>query len=378
MPIMIFTMQALWAKSPWLRYAVLLCCLALAHAASGQKSPESSSGPSVAEAFVKANPSDYAGIEECRSCHKAEYTEYEKTGHAKASIPGKSFVTGCELCHGPGKAHAQAMENAEGDEGQTRKGLEDHPIFSFSVNQKISAALQQYPIFHFRSDAKENAGRCLMCHTSSQHQELFASSAHAAHGLSCNDCHSAHLVQAVKDKSEGELSYPQANFFQVPQLPDEVRWLHGSLLKESEPNLCFRCHGTIQAEFALPVHHRVPENLMKCTDCHTPHGNTNVASLNKPNFETCANCHAEKRGPFVYEHPAAKIEGCVSCHNPHGSTNRMLLVRREGRQLCLQCHTGFHMQPGVPHSRLGFQASGECTRCHTAVHGSYMDATLLR
>ena len=78
---------------------------------------------------------------------------------------------------------------------------------------------------------------------------------------------------------------------------------------------------------------------MKCTDCHNPHGSMNLASLNAPNFQTCVNCHAEMRGPFVYEHPAAKIEGCVSCHNPHGSTNRMLLVRREGRQLCLQCHT---------------------------------------
>ena len=68
----------------------------------------------------------------------------------------------------------------------------------------------------------------------------------------------------------------------------------------------------------------------------------NVASLNHPGSETCVKCHVEKRGPFVFEHPAVKVEGCVTCHNPHGSTNRMLLVRREGRQLCLQCHTGFH------------------------------------
>jgi predicted CXXCH cytochrome family protein len=378
MRILIEAASMLWQRLSGVRYLLLVGCLVAAGVMLGQKMPESTTGPSVSQSFLKADPSEYAGINECRSCHKPEYTEYEKTAHAKVAVPGKSYISGCEVCHGPGQAHAKAMEDAEGDEAQTRKGLEDHPIFSFNVNQKISAALKQYPIFHFRSDAKENAARCLMCHTSSQHQELFASSAHAAHGLSCNDCHSAHLVDAVKDQSKGELSYPQAYFFQVPQLPDEVRWLHNSLLKESEPKLCFSCHGTVQAEFALPVHHRVPENLMKCTDCHNPHGSMNVASLNKPNFEACANCHAEKRGPFVYEHPAAKIEGCTSCHNPHGSTNRMLLVRREGRQLCLQCHTGFHMQAGVPHSRLGFQTSGECTRCHTAVHGSNLDPTLLR
>jgi predicted CXXCH cytochrome family protein len=346
--------------------------------ASAQKLPESAQGPSVAASLVVGDPADYAGMDRCRSCHKPEFREYEKTAHAQVSVPGKNFVSGCEACHGPGKAHADAIEAAEGDEGKTKTALEEHPIFSFSVNAKITAALAQSPIFHFRSNSKENAAHCLLCHVSSKQQEFFAHSAHAAHGLSCDQCHSAHLVAEVKDQSLGDLSYPQGHFFQVPQLPDEVRWLHGSLLKQSQPALCFGCHSTVQAEFALPVHHRVPEGLVKCTDCHNPHGSLNRVSLNQPSFEGCVKCHAEKRGPYVYEHASWKVEGCTACHTPHGSTNRMLLVRREGRQICLQCHTGFHGQDGVPHSRLGFQASGECTRCHTAVHGSNLDPDLLR
>jgi predicted CXXCH cytochrome family protein len=346
--------------------------------ASGQKIPESSQGPSIAPTFLSANPSDYAGLARCRSCHRAEYREYEKTAHAKVSVPGKDYISGCESCHGPGKAHADAVEAAEGDEGKTQRALEEHPVFSFAVNAKITAAMQQFPIFHFRSNAKENAARCLLCHSSSKQQEFFEHSTHVAHGLSCNQCHTSHLVAEVKDQSKGELNSPQAHFFEVPTLPDEVRWLHNSLLKSSEPGLCFGCHANVQAQFALPVHHRVPEGLMKCTDCHSPHGSMNRASLNKPNFQSCVNCHAEKRGPYIYEHPSLKVEGCTDCHNPHGNTNRMLLVRREGRQLCLQCHTGFHDQAGVPHGRLGFQTSGECTRCHVAVHGSNLDPFLLR
>jgi predicted CXXCH cytochrome family protein len=274
-----------------------------------------------------------------------------------ATAPPAS-VTGCETCHGPGKAHADAEQDAAGDPAKTMAAT------------KL--------IFSFHGSPKENSERCMTCHITSQKQEGFAHSQHAAAGVSCNECHAAHLVQEVKDQSQGSLNYAQAAFFQVPQLPETVRWLHSSLLKESEPNLCFTCHGNIQAQFALPVHHRVPEGLMKCTDCHNPHGSINRSSLNATHWETCVKCHVEKRGPYVYEHAAVRVEGCVVCHSPHGNTNHFMLVRREGRQLCLQCHTGFHAQAGVPHGRLGFQTSGECTRCHVTIHGSELDANFLR
>jgi predicted CXXCH cytochrome family protein len=92
--------------------------------------------------------------------------------------------------------------------------------------------------------------------------------------------------------------------------------------------------------------------------------------------ETCIGCHTEKRGPFVFEHPASKIEGCVACHTPHGSINRMLLVRREERFLCLQCHVN-PIANNVPHSRMSFQTNGTCTRCHATIHGSNFDVDYL-
>jgi predicted CXXCH cytochrome family protein len=307
-----------------------------------------------------APASEFSGPEACKDCHKNETIQYEKTGHSKIVFPRKDYIHGCETCHGPGKAHGDAVQAAHGDDAEVAKALVEHPIFAF------------------KASAGENAARCLTCHTSSKQQELFEHSQHAGHGISCGECHSAHLVEEVKDTSKGDLSYPQSYFFQLPHLTDDARWRHNSLLKLAEPALCFTCHQTVQAQFALPEHHRVPEGLMKCSDCHNPHGSGNMASLNNPASETCIKCHMEKRGPFVFEHPAVKIEGCVTCHNPHGSSNRMLLVRREGRQLCLQCHTGFHSQPQVPHSRLGFQTSGECIRCHVTIHGSSLDPNFLR
>jgi predicted CXXCH cytochrome family protein len=346
------------------RSAILLALFLSFTALPGfaQKMPAAPQGPSVAVTVPEFNApaSEFVGVDRCRSCHKSEVVEFQKTAHAKLAFPGKDYIQGCEMCHGPGKQHSDGVEAAHGDDAA------------------IADALKKFPYFSFRASADENAARCLTCHISSKQQEFFAHSEHAGHGISCNQCHATHLVDEVRDQSKSGLTYPQGYFFQVPKLAEEIRWQQNSLLKQSEPALCFGCHQTIQAEFALPEHHRVPEGLMKCSDCHNPHGTLNLASLAKPGWETCVKCHVEKRGPYIYEHPAVKIEGCVACHNPHGSTNNFLLVRREGRQLCLQCHTGFHDQAQVPHSRLGFQTSGECTRCHVEVHGSNLDPDFLR
>ena len=189
-------------------------------------------------------------------------------------------------------------------------------------------------------------------------------------GLACESCHSAHLVTSAMAKKEGIIeNFAQAVFFNMPSKAEESRWLNQSLLRQKQPDLCFGCHKTIQAQFSLPTHHRVPEGLMKCTDCHNAHGTMNPPQLSKVNFEVCTGCHTEKRGPFVHEHAAVKVEGCIGCHSPHGSVERNMLLRREGRFLCLQCH----VNPGginVPHGRLGFQTSGECVRCHAQIHGS--------
>ena len=197
-------------------------------------------------------------------------------------------------------------------------------------------------------------------------------------GLSCEQCHSAHLVGAARRPQErAGARTAQAKFFSTPGLAEENRWLSESLLKEKQPELCFGCHKSIQAQFALPTHHRVPEGLMKCTDCHDAHGTMNRPLLRKVNFEVCVGCHTEKRGPYVYEHAAVKVEGCTACHSPHGSVERNMLLRREGRFLCLQCH----VEPSainVPHSRLSFPTRGECVRCHAVIHGSNVSQFFLQ
>jgi predicted CXXCH cytochrome family protein len=290
------------------------------------------------------------GSERCRSCHKAEFVEFTKTKHAELTTL-KDAAAGCETCHGPGKAHVEGEAAARGDD------------------TKIAAAAKL--IFSFRGKPAENSKRCMTCHVTSLDQSKFQHSTHSMHGVSCNDCHSTHLVEHHVSAATA-----QAAFFSTPRIEEEKRWLHSSLLKKPQPELCFGCHTNIQSQFALPTHHRVPEGAMKCTDCHNTHGTSNRATLRQSGWETCVQCHVEKRGPFVFEHSAVKVEGCVACHTPHGSVNKALLARREERFLCLQCHVD-PFAANVPHGRQSFQTRGDCTRCHASIHGSNFDANFL-
>ena len=330
---------------------VLLSSFLLAGALWAQKQPATSqAAPVVWRAPANANPDAYAGEQLCAACHASEGAQFAKTVHAKAAPPRATYGTGCESCHGPGKAHVEAM--SAGD---------------VAAGKKL--------IFSFNAKPAENAARCLNCHNSSPDQRLFGRSEHKMMGVACNQCHSAHLVAPAKAAPKTE--FAQAKFFQMPERQEESRWLQQSLLKQKQPDLCFGCHKTIQAQFALPTHHRVPEGQMKCTDCHDAHGTMNRPLLKKVNFEVCVTCHAEKRGPFLHEHASVKVEGCTACHSPHGTVERNMLLRREGRFLCLQCHVN-PFAANVPHGRLGFQTRGECVRCHAQIHGSNVDPNFLQ
>lgn len=343
------------------RWAVLvLAALALLASQSrieAQTRPAAGEPTSVVASETPAISSGgYVGAENCRSCHKPEFREFNKTVHSHIKPVKEGQVTGCEVCHGPGKAHADAEQAAHGDDAAT------------AAANKL--------IFDFKGSPRQNAERCEQCHASSKEQSKFESSTHAKHGVGCNDCHATHLVEAAREPNGHSIQGAQATFFSVPSLPQETRWLNSSLLKESQPKLCSECHGNVTAEFALPNHHPVPEGAMKCSDCHSAHGTSNRNMLREAGYETCVRCHVEKRGPFVFEHASVRVEGCVACHTPHGSVNKLLMVKREERFLCLSCHVA-PQAANVPHSRLSFQTSGACTRCHVSIHGSNFDVDYL-
>ncbi|HET9788205.1 MAG TPA: hypothetical protein VFP47_13780, partial [Pyrinomonadaceae bacterium] len=58
---------------------------------------------------------EYFGGEACKDCHEDQFKNFVPFSHAKLGILSswKDKVTGCESCHGPGKAHLEEGDPAK-------------------------------------------------------------------------------------------------------------------------------------------------------------------------------------------------------------------------------------------------------------------------
>ncbi len=252
----------------------------------------------------------YMGAEMCGMCHVDHIAALPDNPHAGAGA-GTEHPSGdltCEACHGPGAEHV----NASGDPEMMVNFTEKEPV--------------------------DVSSTCLTCHAGSMRHAGYGTSTHMAGGISCTDCHSMHSPKV-----------------------DEY------LKTSPTPALCYSCHPGSMADFAAADGHRLENGIIRCEDCHNPHGSPERGMLNRPmiNGELCASCHIDKRGPFVYEHQASTVEGCVTCHTPHGSANRFMLKTNRTSELCITCH----IEAPTTHNFADVRYQ-DCTTCHTAIHGS--------
>lgn len=274
---------------------------------------------------VKAEgKAEYAGVEACKGCHEDYYNSYASSVHSKKKIPGSpAKQDACESCHGAGADHA-GKGGGKGVGG----------IFTFDK----------------KGDAKARSAKCLACHDESKNLAFWDMGAHKKNDISCDDCHKVHTVVTQK-------------------------------LKSAENELCSRCHQDIKSQFNKQSHHPVKEGLIKCSSCHDVHGGFGKKMIKADAVnELCYECHAEKRGPFMNEHPPV-AENCLTCHEAHGSSHGRLLERKVP-QICQNCHNvqSSGHQANAYTSQYSFNGSAlfnknkfygrSCLNCHTNIHGS--------
>jgi DmsE family decaheme c-type cytochrome len=267
-------------------------------------------------AAVAQDPTQYVGEAMCLTCHDTQ--KYEGTAHGLKSNPRTPAAThGCESCHGPGKAHV----DSGGD------------------NTKIVRLKALAP--------QESSATCTSCHDRRTHA-LWAGSQHDQRNVGCVTCHSVHS----------------------PKGPSQ-------LVAKSEADVCATCHRNVVNKQHRFNHMPVREGQLTCSSCHNPHGSVNLRLLKTGTTidESCASCHAEKRGPYLWEH-APVANACVTCHEPHGSNNDRMLVAKLPF-LCQRCHVTSRHPPTVyegfllRNSTNGNKIFGRsCVVCHQQIHGS--------
>ena len=117
--------------------------------------------------------------------------------------------------------------------------------------------------------------------------------------------------------------------------------------KPDEPEVCFGCHHDIRVAANKWSHHPIIEGKVTCTSCHSPHGSLSKHMVKADDSqELCYSCHADKRGPYIYEHPPV-AENCLTCHTSHGSIHAKLLTEKVPN-LCQDCHD-WQRHPGTPY-----------------------------
>ncbi|RRJ82971.1 DmsE family decaheme c-type cytochrome [Aestuariirhabdus litorea] len=256
------------------------------------------------------------GDAQCTRCHD-EYELYPvlSIGKTKHGTMADGRTPSCTNCHGESKDHLGGADD------QPDRPL---PDVMFGKNSKSTAA--------------EQSASCESCH-SGGNRIHWASSTHKANDVACSSCHQVHAQH------------------------DKVRE------KTTQAEVCFSCHKEQRMAYTKFSRHPIEEGLVTCSSCHNTHGGTGPKQLVKDTVtDTCYQCHAEKRGPFIWNHEPVQ-ENCALCHNPHGSNiPNMLTVRAP--YLCQECHGGESTHRGhAPAQDDVYTAARGCVNCHTAIHG---------
>ena len=266
------------------------------------------------------------GADTCLSCHEEDMTfALFRGAHAVPSDPNGPFGHGqlqCEACHGPGAEHSARVRR-----GEERPQITVH----FGSATTTSVAMQN--------------GVCIDCHTDDTGSGWHASD-HDFNDVACADCHTSHSAH------------------------DPV------LMTSTQADVCLDCHQAQRAALLKPYAHPIRQGKMDCGGCHSTHGESSEWQLARQTLnQTCFDCHAEKRGPYLWEH-APVAEDCGTCHDPHGSNHPGMLTMR-APMLCQSCHSeeghpsvatdGSGLLDGMPSQYLLGQ---NCLNCHTQSHGS--------
>jgi hypothetical protein len=169
--------------------------------------------------YIKADLSEYTGVEGCRECHETNFAAWSRNRHDP--------IPACEACHGPGRRHDEAdteefiFKDTSGKvcaqchisdngtdimaENGFIKSYQEHNELKQTAHKKYMYCITCHnPHYNMREDRNLSIrATCSRCHPGKQIRLHPAS-------ITCEDCHMPKA--AVRDASEGKGIYRRGDY----------------------------------------------------------------------------------------------------------------------------------------------------------------------
>lgn len=284
----------------------------------------------------------------------------------------------CLRCHQDQAGILQTKHGAGADPGSpVGRGEACAACHGINIQHESNPAQHKHPVRFDKGavPARQQTEACMSCHAGNRHLAFWETGRHGRNDVRCNDCHAVHAKPPRGSTIAITRKDPSTNPFVNTE-------------RQFEYETCITCHKQTRVQINKPSHHPIIEGKVTCSSCHNPHGSISPGMIKHETVNVqCESCHAEKRGPFLFQHPAVE-ENCLSCHAPHGSSHAKLLNEKVPN-LCQDCHDwsrhpgtaysgdqGFVRLPGstvsTPNTRF---VARSCLNCHNAIHGSNAPST---
>ncbi|WJG10171.1 multiheme c-type cytochrome [Aliiglaciecola sp. LCG003] len=295
-----------------------------------EQSPET-----VQDLWEQMKPLNSAWNLYCARCHTTNLQQISKNrAHTFANVKWTEDGVGCEVCHGPGSAHVDYMQ--------------DKPVNR--VMSLVNLKLFEQPVPYIMNAADHSQGVALSV---------------------CARCHGADILRKRMDAYRtffpgynlaGELNDLSEYFTEAESVPGRT-FPTLQIWPDGRP----KGLGTLFRSFADSKHYE--DTDMRCYDCHDPHNNkrpteVGILEASEVSNEFCVGCHQ----PIVQNLPAhtrhktgSQGSYCYDCHMPKNLLNQV-----SGIDYFVRSHNMGTIPNPLLSVKLGLNNSpNACNECHS-------------
>lgn len=165
----------------------------------------------------------------------------------------------------------------------------------------------------------------------------------------------------------------QVKFQHAPYADKKCKSCHGSdkpnakdIISEA-PEMCYDCHKPFSGKFG-----HSPTSLGACLLCHNAHESDVKFLLNQQQPDLCYLCHDQLEKKMTndqYSAHSPAVDNCTACHNPHVSDVSIMLLKKEMKPLCTECHLEEDISlsvdiDSVTYKHKPIESEISCLHCH--------------